>query len=257
MDDFRQHATKIIAHRGFCERHTENTIPALRAAAAAGAEMIEMDVHETRDGRFIVHHDSSLNHHTPPFRHLTYEQIQRLTENDDRCPLLSSCLAAIGSMPVDLEIKSCENVRNFSVELEKSPPSPGSVVSSFDLRLLGNLYAQGINLPILLLVTVSIRQELNRNIRSAFLCVFPKTLPAFLHGVVLDRRIAYKRLIRRLRFYGSTVFVWTVNAPAEIEKFISWKVDGIITDCPDRMRKLLNTEFTKKPAQRQLYRFLR
>lgn len=249
MDDLQKHAPKIIAHRGFCKRHIENTIPALRAAAAEGAEMVEMDVHETRDGRFIVHHDSALNHHTPPFRYLTYEQIQKLTENDDRCPLLSDCLTAIGSMPADLEIKRCENVNNLFGELEKSPPPPGSVVSSFDLPLLGNLYAEGINLPILLLITISIRQALWRNVRSAVFCVIPKLLPEFLYGVALDHCIAHKRLIGRFKGNGSRVFVWTVNEPEEIEKIISMGVDGIITDCPDRMRKLLNVQSGSDPQR--------
>ena len=211
--------------------------------------MVEMDVHETGDGRFIVHHDSALNHHTPPFRHLTYRQIQNLTENDGRCPLLADCLEAIGSMPVDLEIKTCENVNNLSGELEKSPPSSGSVVSGFDLSLLRNLHSEGIKLPIFLLITVSIRQELKRNIRSAFLCIIPKLLPEFLYGVALDHRIAYKRLIRCFKGCGSKVFVWTVNEPEEMKKFVSWGVDGIITDCPDRMRRLLSPELARNPAQ--------
>ncbi|MFC1515725.1 glycerophosphodiester phosphodiesterase [Thermodesulfobacteriota bacterium] len=240
MDYLQQRVPKIVAHRGFCKEHTENTIPALMAAVAEKAEMIEMDVHETRDGRLIVHHDNTLGQDVPPFQELTYGQIQGLTENDDRCPLLSDCLKAIGSIPVDLEIKSCINVTNLSRELNKSKPSPGSFVSSFDFSLVESLHKEKIRLPILLLITLSIRQRLKHNIRNAVLCMIPQLLPDFLDGVALDYRIARKTIIKAYKRYGLKVYVWTVNTRKDMEKFTASGVDGIITDRPDLLRKLLN-----------------
>jgi len=208
------------------------------AAVAEKAEMIEMDVHETRDGRFIVHHDNTLDPDAPPFRELTYGQIQHLTEEDDRCPLLSDCLKAIGSMPVDLEIKSCINVTRLSRELLKSTP-PGSFVSSFDLSLLKHLHREKFRLPMIFLINLSIRQRLKHNVRNALFSVFPQLLPDFLDGVALDHRIARNASIRAYKRYGSKVYVWTVNTRKDMEKFTSSGVDGIITDRPDRLRELL------------------
>jgi glycerophosphoryl diester phosphodiesterase len=238
--DHSRHFPKIIAHRGFCKQYIENTIPALTAAVAVKAEMVEMDVHETRDGHFIVHHDNALNRDTPPFRNLTYGQSQRLAGNDGRAPMLSDCLEAIGSMPVDLEIKSCINVANLARELEKLSPSPGSVVSSFDFSLLKQLNAQKIKQPLLLLVTISTRQALMRNIRSIAICIAPRLLPGFLDGVAVDYRLAHKMFIRNVQRNGSKVLIWTVNNRKQMEKFISRGVDGIITDYPDLLLKLLN-----------------
>jgi len=238
--DHSRHFPKVIAHRGFCKQHIENTIPALTAAVAVKAEMIEMDVHETHDGLFIVHHDNALKHDTPPFSNLTYDQIQSLTGNDGRALMLSDCLEAIGSMPVDLEIKSCINVANLARELEESSPSPGSFVSSFDFSLLKQLNAQKIKQPLLLLVTISTRQTLIRNIRSIALCIAPRLLPDFLDGVAVDHRFAHKMFIRNVQRNGSKVLVWTVNNRKQMEKFILRGVDGIITDYPDHLLKLLN-----------------
>ncbi|MBW2192396.1 MAG: hypothetical protein JRF27_01270 [Deltaproteobacteria bacterium] len=244
MDYLRQRFPKIVAHRGFCKAHTENTIPALVAAVAEKAEMIEMDVHETRDGRLVVHHDNTLGRDVPPFRELTYNQIQNLTEGDDRCPLLSDCLKAIGSIPVDLEIKTCINVTRLSRELIKSNPSSGSFVSSFDYSLVKRLHKEKIRLPILLLITLSIRQRLKHNIRNAVLCIVPQLLPKFLDGVALDHRIARKAIIKAHKRYGTKIYVWTVNTQKDMKKFVSSGVDGIITDRPDRLRKLLYPEFS-------------
>lgn len=53
-----QPATLVLAHRGFSEVGVENTIQDL-AAAAAGADLVELDVMETSDGQFVVLHDAS------------------------------------------------------------------------------------------------------------------------------------------------------------------------------------------------------
>ena len=51
----------IIAHRGFSGRRPENTLAAFRAAIALGVDMVEIDVHETRDGELVVFHDYRLD----------------------------------------------------------------------------------------------------------------------------------------------------------------------------------------------------
>jgi glycerophosphoryl diester phosphodiesterase len=50
----------IFAHRGSTHGSRENTIDAFRAAIDAGADGLELDVHVTRDGRLVVHHDDSI-----------------------------------------------------------------------------------------------------------------------------------------------------------------------------------------------------
>ena len=51
---------RVCAHRGFNTIAPENTMPALGAAVSMGAEEIEFDVWETKDGQLVVAHDSSL-----------------------------------------------------------------------------------------------------------------------------------------------------------------------------------------------------
>ena len=51
----------VIAHRGFSGRYPENTLAAIRAAIQLGVDLVEIDVHETADGRLIVFHDYRLN----------------------------------------------------------------------------------------------------------------------------------------------------------------------------------------------------
>jgi glycerophosphoryl diester phosphodiesterase len=51
----------ILAHRGGAALAPENTLAAFANATALGADGAELDVHLTRDGRVVVHHDYALN----------------------------------------------------------------------------------------------------------------------------------------------------------------------------------------------------
>ncbi|MBI5852878.1 MAG: glycerophosphodiester phosphodiesterase [Planctomycetes bacterium] len=54
----------VVAHRGLSSRFPENTLPAFEAAIACGAELIELDVHTTRDGAVVCIHDETLDRTT-------------------------------------------------------------------------------------------------------------------------------------------------------------------------------------------------
>ena len=54
------HRVSIIAHRGASRAFHENTIRAFERAVELGVDGIELDVHATRDGVLVVHHDPTL-----------------------------------------------------------------------------------------------------------------------------------------------------------------------------------------------------
>lgn len=51
------HARRLYAHRGASAERPENTLPAFARAIEHGITCLELDVHITRDGEIIVHHD--------------------------------------------------------------------------------------------------------------------------------------------------------------------------------------------------------
>ena len=232
------HFPKIISHRGFSDRHIENTIPALKAAMDADVEMIEMDVHETWDGRFIVYHDDRLNLNTPPWNRLTYSQVRSLTSNDNRAPLLTDCLEATRSIPVDIELKRCTSIDNLMETLKLSSLLEGSLISSSNYDLLLQLHKRDIQLPLILIVSISKRRTVKQNLQNAMLCILPGLLPGFLDGVAVHYPIARKTFIQSMQQGGSKVFVWTVDDREKMEKYVSWRVDGIISNYPHRLQEI-------------------
>ncbi|MBR2281892.1 MAG: glycerophosphodiester phosphodiesterase [Spirochaetales bacterium] len=51
---------KVFAHRGFSGNYPENTMLAFRKAIEAGADGIELDIHESSDGQLVIIHDENL-----------------------------------------------------------------------------------------------------------------------------------------------------------------------------------------------------
>ena len=52
--------SKLVAHRGYAGRYTENTLEALKAAVSLGVHMIELDVQLAGDTTPVMLHDTSL-----------------------------------------------------------------------------------------------------------------------------------------------------------------------------------------------------
>ena len=55
---------RIVAHRGDSEYYPENTLPAFRSAFDLGVDVIETDVHLTKDGHIVIWHDPTLERNT-------------------------------------------------------------------------------------------------------------------------------------------------------------------------------------------------
>ncbi len=98
---------KISYHRGANRYAPENTIPAIKKAAALGADYIEIDIRPTKDGKYMLLHDGTLNrttHGKGPIRDSTFAEVSKLSAGawfgrpfaDTRVPLLSDGLTAMG-----------------------------------------------------------------------------------------------------------------------------------------------------------------
>jgi glycerophosphoryl diester phosphodiesterase len=85
-----------IAHRGDWRDAPENTLAAFAAAARAGADMVEIDIRLTADGRVAVAHDPTLERvwgDPRPVAELTFAEVRAVTS--DGLPELSDVLVAI------------------------------------------------------------------------------------------------------------------------------------------------------------------
>ncbi len=56
-------------------------------------------------------------------------------------------------------------------------------------------------------------------------------------------------LVRDAQSLGLKVVPWTVNDEADLARLLDWKVDGLITDYPDKLRALMKARGMALPAQ--------
>ncbi|WP_052745588.1 glycerophosphodiester phosphodiesterase [Allosalinactinospora lopnorensis] len=92
--------TLAIAHRGDPIQFRENTLPAIRAAAAAGADMVEIDLKLTSDAQVVLLHDATMERlwgFSRPVTGLSLAELAAFNgEADQRVPTLLEVLAEFG-----------------------------------------------------------------------------------------------------------------------------------------------------------------
>ncbi|APW99517.1 glycerophosphodiester phosphodiesterase [Halobiforma lacisalsi AJ5] len=102
---------RLIAHRGFAATAPENTIAAVRSAAAR-ADAVEFDVRRCGSGELVVVHDETIDRVTEgtgPVAEKSLEELKRYTvlDSEERIPTLEEMLAAVpDTVEINLEMKS-------------------------------------------------------------------------------------------------------------------------------------------------------
>ncbi|GAA2103950.1 glycerophosphodiester phosphodiesterase [Streptomyces albiaxialis] len=97
-------AVTAVAHRGAPYRARENTLASFRAAVAAGADAVELDVRLTRDRVPVVLHDRTLNRlwgHDVAVADVTAERLATLTGD---VPSLAEALEATGPVRTMIDL---------------------------------------------------------------------------------------------------------------------------------------------------------
>lgn len=241
----------VIAHRGFSGQAPENTRASFQKAVELGSDMIELDVRLSKDGQVVVIHDDTIDRTTNGRGKVADYSLKELKQFDagswfapqfsgEQIPTLKEVLElAKGKILVNIEIKD-ESLGQYSImdladralqEVKKAGMEDQVIFVSFypvalerikerDSRIwVGLLYHKPWN---------SLPEVTGR--RS-----FP----------VLGLRNSYltKGKIARIHQEGMKVNVYTVNSEKEMEQFVGWGIDGIITNYPDRLTKILQKKF--------------
>lgn len=73
---------QVVGHRGTVKFAPENTIPAFQAAIQYGADLVEMDIRETKDGVLIIMHDATVNRTTDGTGKVNEKTLEEIKELD-------------------------------------------------------------------------------------------------------------------------------------------------------------------------------
>jgi glycerophosphoryl diester phosphodiesterase len=237
----------VIAHRGFSGSAPENTLAAFRKAIEAGSDMIELDVRLSRDREAMVIHDETLDGTTTgkgKVVDLTLKELKQLDAGSwfnaqfsgERIPILREVLAlSKGHILVNIELKTGSLGDNSILDLagrslhdvEEAGMADQVLFSSFDPAPLEWI------------------RKKNSRVRVAFLYNKRWDDPQQVIGgrpfsvLTCRKSVLTQANISRAKREGIRVCAYTLNTEEEIDPFLRWGVDGIITDHPDRLIDIL------------------
>ena len=222
----------VLGHRGSPRRARENTLEAFALAREDGADGVELDVHRTRDGSLVVHHDADVegfgvlaDHDLAAIRE-TFAWLPTLTEVLDECRGLLVNIE-IKNSPKDLDFDPDESVAEGVVELLAARGGTDRVlVSSFHLPSIDRVHALA---PDLVTGYLAVMHPPPLDAIAAAVAGGHRAVHPFF-GVLADTAAA--TVIEAARTAGVAVNTWTVNEPDEIARLAHAGVDAIVTDVP-------------------------
>lgn len=214
----------IIAHCGSCTAFADNSLEALHLAVAEGADMVELDLRRTADGKIVIIHDATtfrMMGSGGTVAEMTFEEVRSLRgPKGERIASLAEALAL--PLPIIHEFKTT----GFEEELAEAISNRhDDIVSSFDHASLDRVRA------------------FNPDIRIGYLwfrddwkAVIEKAAAAGAHSVHPSNYVVCPDLVAAAHAKGLKVHVWTVGDAARSAQLSSWGVDGIMTYTPRQTR---------------------
>ena len=216
-----------IGHRGAKGYASENTLASFQKAIDLGVDGIELDVHLSLDGKVVVVHDNSVDRTTSQKGFVKDFSAKELMQFG--IPTLEAVLELVNQQCfINIELKAYDTADKV-VELiehfftEKDWQYEQFIVSSFDWNALQQVHF--LNDKILIGVLANTDLDLAM--------AFAKFIKAY--SVHPYYHLITPKNIAQMQSKNFKVYPWTINEPEDIIFVKSLRVDGIITDFPDRI----------------------
>lgn len=220
-----------IAHRGASSYAPGNTIEAFRKAVRLGVDVVEFDVHHTKDNRIIVMHDHNVKRTTDGIgliSNLSFKEIRKFHEpNGELVPTMQEALDILKDKcicKIDIKDKSME--KKIIDIIKKNRMENSVIIVSEILSVLEKIKQ----------LFPEIKTELGglkKGIPIEKIIKKAKRIKA--DFISPHYSITTKKLVEEAHKNGLKVDVWTVNEKKTIEKMKKIGVDGITSDYPDRI----------------------
>ena len=236
-----------------------STMVFLEGATQLGVDVLEIDVHMSKDGHIVVMHDDTVDRTTNgsgKISQLTLKEIKELEvganwspdggstypyrEAGLRVPTVAEVFTLFPDKPLNIEIKQedpslaqplCDLIRHFNM-------SDRVLVPSFSDKAMSEFRAACPEVA-----TVASSSEVRKFVAVNF-AFLSKFLAAEYEAFQVPEEssgipVVIPHFVHSAHDSNLQVHIWTVNDPADMERFIAMGVDGIMTDRPDLLLDIL------------------
>ena len=234
--------TLVIAHRGASAYAPENTLAAFELAAQQHADMIELDVQRTADGTLVVFHDDTTERwdgRARPVGECTLAELMALDIGGEKVATLAeTCVfAREHHMRMNVELKAAGFGAAVAQMLRGERVEELVLISSFVEAALMEIAAASPALPRAYLMGTETYNPAVRIREGWPFGALQRTGSAAWHPAYELPLLTW--LIPRVRKAGFQVNVWTVDNVAWMRKLVGLNVEGIITNTPDVLRRVI------------------
>lgn len=251
----------IIGHRGAAGTAPENTLVSFARALEIGAEVLESDVHITRDGTPVLLHDPHVDRTTNGVGHVAEFSLAQLREldaghrfdsrgddafpyrnRDVRIPTLEEAFTAFPDARFNLEIKAPppELVGRVIDLVDRFDRHERTLLTAGEDPIMNELRAERTRRGSRFAIGASLADILAVIQAAVGSGPVPQDVMALqIPDEFGGRPLVTSDLIDFARAHDIAVHVWTINEPETMQRLLDLGVDGLVTDYPERMAALL------------------
>ncbi|MFI1963444.1 glycerophosphodiester phosphodiesterase [Streptomyces pathocidini] len=216
-----------IGHRGVMGVEPENTLRSFVRADREGLDVIELDLHLSKDGALVVMHDADVDRTTDgsgPIADRTLAELRELDAGEgERIPVFEEVLAAVKA-PLQAEIKDVAAAQALAEVMHRRALVDRVEVISFHDEALAEV------------------SKLVPGVRTALVAsrygtdVVDRAVALGAGAVVLNIRRLTLETVERAHKAGLKVVGWVVNTPDHVRLVRALGLDGATTDFPEIKR---------------------
>ena len=224
-----------IGHRGSKGYVAENTLESIKHAILLGVNGIEIDVFKCLSGELVLSHENNLKRLTGKsgqLEKLTLGELKKfLVVGKYKIPTLTDVLQTFETpLFVNIELKGLNTAQATSkiiTNLSKSTSwrLENFIISSFNWNELEQFRSIDKNTPVGVLLSNSM--SINEAIE------FGKKINA--QAIHPNFKLLNEKTVKKIKNNGFKIYTWTVNSKDDINYMKKLKVDGIISDFPDKI----------------------
>ena len=222
-----------IGHRGAKGYEPENTLVSFQKALNMQVDGIELDVHLSADGELVVIHDETIDRTTNGHGFVNQLSLRELKQvriiNEQEIPTLQEVFDLVNQdCFINIELKNYDTATKVVKLIEKYVSKKNwrydhFLVSSFDWNALQQVRFLNDK------IQIGVLTETDLDLALAFAkFIQAKSIHPHFH-------LLTKENTAKIQEKGIQVFPWTINEIEDIQKIIAFKVNGIITDFPNRI----------------------
>lgn len=250
---------RVVAHRGDSKNYPENTIEAFLSAVKMNIDVIETDVHLSKDNVIVIWHDDTLDRNTNGSGRIEDHSLEELLEFDagytfskdggktypfrNKGVKLCTLEEALIKCPnqrfnIDLKTKNLKIVDEFIKIIRKYKAESRVCCASFHLSNLKDIREKAPDI-----LTSVTTEEVRPLLFKQKLNILPKKLSnrriIFQVPVSQGRiKVVTPRFVKMMHKRDAIIMVWTINDEKEMERLFKMGVDSIMTDDPSTVIKV-------------------